>query len=186
MDRKQLEELGLEKDVINKIMDIHSADVKKHESDMASVKGERDAEKKRAEQLQQSVDGLKPLSETNEAIKKELETLKAAQKEAEEKAKAEAADKTLTDGIRAVFGDKKFINEYTENAVIAQIKAEYGKPENAPKGVAKIFEELTKDKDGIFASSNPALPPKMGGLDLNPVTDDKLRAVMGLPAESKK
>jgi hypothetical protein len=186
MTREQLKELGLEKDVIDKIMDLNGADINNAKKEVDTIKAERDAEKKRAEQLQQSVESLKPLADGNEAVKKELETLKAAQKEAEERTKAEAADKTLTDGIKAVFGDRKFINEYTEDAVIAQIKAEYGKPERAPKGIAKIFEELTKDKDGIFASSNPALPPRMGGLDGNPVNGDKLRAVMGLPAEIKK
>jgi hypothetical protein len=167
-------------------MDLHGADIEKHKADVASITGERDAEKTRADNLAKSVESLRPLAESNDAVKKELETLKAAQKDAEDKAKADAADKALTDNIRAVFGDKKFINEYTQNAVIAQIKAEYAKPENTAKGVSKIFEELTKDKDGIFASANPSLPPKSGGITGNPIADDKMRAAMGLkPAESK-
>ncbi|MDR2090740.1 MAG: hypothetical protein LBP62_03705 [Clostridiales bacterium] len=34
MTREQLKELGLEKDVIDKIMDIHGADVKKHKTNV--------------------------------------------------------------------------------------------------------------------------------------------------------
>ena len=180
MTREQLKELGLAKEVIDKIMDVNGADITAAKKELEVLKAERDGEKTRAEALQAKIDELMPLAQDGEAVRKELDGLKALQKETEERSKADAADRTLTDSIKAVFGDRKFINEYTEKAVVSQIKAEYGKPENTAKGIAKIFEELTKDRSGIFASSNPVLPPRMGGVSDNNIAGDRLRAVMGL------
>ena len=87
----------------------------------------------------------------------------AADKEAAQKAQA---DKELTDKVIAAFGDRKFVNAYTRDAMVAEVKAEMGKAENTGKGIREIFEGLTKDKDGIFANPNPADMPGMKDVNL--------------------
>ncbi len=42
MDRKFLEELGLTKEVVDKVLDVHSADIGKHKTQIEGLTGERD------------------------------------------------------------------------------------------------------------------------------------------------
>lgn len=100
----------------------------------------------------------------------------------EQKAKAEREDKELTDAITAVFGDKKFTSDYVRNGIIADMKSEIAKPENKGKGYGELFDALTKDKEGIFASANPA-GGKMSGMSggsQEELTDDEIKAIMGI------
>ena len=93
----------------------------------------------------------------------------------------------MTTLIKSAFPqDKKFVNEYTEQAMISQIKAELGKPENKGKGIGDIFAALTKDKAGIFANPNePGNMSGFGGADITEVDDAKMRAIMGLPPKQE-
>ena len=88
----------------------------------------------------------------------------------------------MTDAITAVFGDKKFTSDYVKKGIIADMKEEIAKPENKGKGYSEIFEALTKDKNGIFANPNPPADiPGMGNVNVDTISDDAARAVMGLP-----
>ena len=64
----------------------------------------------------------------------------------EAKAKAKAEDDALTKNIISVFGDKKFVNDYTKNAIIGDIKTALKDSNNAGKSAKDLFEELTKDR----------------------------------------
>lgn len=100
----------------------------------------------------------------------------------EQKEKAEREDKELTDAITAVFGDKKFTSDYVRNGIITDMKTEIAKPENKGKGYGELFDALTKDKEGIFASTNPA-GGKMSGMSgggQEELTDDEIKAIMGI------
>ncbi|MDR3263883.1 MAG: phage scaffolding protein [Clostridiales bacterium] len=121
MHRDELKALGLEKDVIDKIMELNGVDINAAKK---AIETERDKEKNRADGLQQKINDIEPLAKDNEAVKKELNDLKGEQKKAAEQAKADGADKALTDSIKAVFGDKKFVNDYTRDAVIAAAATE--------------------------------------------------------------
>ena len=97
----------------------------------------------------------KEVSKDDTDLKKELEALK--QEIADSKAKKEAEDKdnALTKDIIKVFGDKEFINDYTKNAIINEIKSVYNSEDNV-KSLDAIFNEITKDKDDIFTNPNQA------------------------------
>jgi DNA repair exonuclease SbcCD ATPase subunit len=81
--------------------------------------------------------------------------------EAEQKAKAE--DDILTKNINEVFGDKKFVNDFTKNAIVDEIKTALKDSANMGKSAKDLFEEITKGKDGIFANPNPKID--MPGVD---------------------
>lgn len=122
-----------------------------------------------------------PSSDEVNNLKKEIQDMKEAESKriAEEKAMQE--DKTLTENIISVFGDKKFTSEYAKNGLIADIKNELSKPENKGKGINDVFELLTKDKEGIFESENKiAEIPGFGTQNPNVTEDDLIDKVMGL------
>lgn len=91
----------------------------------------------------------------------EIESLKTKiadyeQKEADRIAnqKAKEEDDILTNNINAVFGDKKFVNDFTKNAIMNEIKTALKDNANLGKSAKDLFEEITNGKDGIFANPN--------------------------------
>ena len=132
--------------------------------------------------LNSEVEKLKNSNASAEDWKNKFEDLQKTIKANEEAEKKKQADLELTTAIEAVFGDKKFTSEYVRAGIIADMKKEIEKPENKGMGYDKIFDTLTKDKEGIFANPNP--PGNMGGMgpvDTGTIDDDKIRSVMGLP-----
>ena len=192
MKRTDLEALGLEKDVVDKVMELHGADIEEFKADNKALRetiAKRDDTIKENEKtITKLGDDLKAAgegdAETIKNLQKQVEDYKEAEKQRKDAEAKAAADKTLTDNIIEAFGDKKFVNEYTKNSLIAQIKDELGKDENQGKGIKDIFETITKDSTDIFA--NPQHEdiklPGVGGQG-NGGSDDalaKAKAIMGL------
>ena len=95
-----------------------------------------------------------PSSEEMENLKQKITDFEAKETARIEQEKATKAEQTLNNNILAVFGDRKFSSEYAKNGLLSDIKAEMKKEENQGKGIKDIFEELTKDKTGIFENPN--------------------------------
>ena len=128
---------------------------------------------------------LSSKAETNTKVQEELDNLKKSIAENEAKAKAKAEDEILTKNITSVFGDKKFVNEYTKNAIISDIKTALKDGNNAGKSAKDLFEELTKDKDGIFSNPNPGVStPPTGDVNTGLAKENHDRELLGL--EPKK
>lgn len=95
-------------------------------------------------------------------LKKELDALKQQIADKEKKEQEIAKDNALTKDINDVFGDKQFINEYTKNAIMNEIKAVYNSDDNV-KSLNDIFTDITKDKNDIFTNPNQVQDmPSMG------------------------
>ena len=118
---------------------------------------------------QQLEDNKTTISELKAQIEKspksdELESLKSKiaeyeQKEADRDArqKAEEEDNILTNNINSVLGDKKFVNDFTKNAIINEVKIALKNKANMGKSAKDLFEEITNGKEGIFANPNKIL-----------------------------
>lgn len=118
-----------------------------------------------------------PKSEELENLKNTIADMEAKEQQriADEKAKKD--DEILTNNIIEAFGDKKFINDYTKNAIINDIKAGLKDANNGGKSAKDLFEEYTKDKSDIFA--NPNQIPDMAGMgDSDDTTNKKDIPVM--------
>lgn len=94
----------------------------------------------------------------------ELESLKSKiadyeQKEADRiaKQKAKEEDDILTKNIVEVIGDKKFVNDYTKNSIINEVKTALKDNANLGKSAKDLFEQITNGKDGIFANPNQVI-----------------------------
>ena len=112
------------------------------------------------ENYKTTIDDLK--SQIEKAPKSdEMESLKSKiadyeQKEADRIANEEAKkqDDILTNNINQVFGDKKFVNDFTKNAIMNEIKTALKDSANMGKSAKDLFEEITNGKDGIFENPN--------------------------------
>lgn len=95
-----------------------------------------------------------PKSDEVENLKNEIADFK--QKESERLAKEEADknDKLLTNNIIEAIGDKKFVNDYTKNSIVNEIKTALKDSVNVGKSAKDLFTEITEGKDGIFVNPN--------------------------------
>ena len=95
-----------------------------------------------------------PKTDEMESLKNKIAEYeqKEADRTASEKAKQE--DDILTKNITDAFGDKKFVNDFTKNAIMNEIKNALKDNANIGKSAKDLFEEITNGKDGIFANPN--------------------------------
>ena len=146
--------IKLSKEEIKAILAEHGKSVKT-ETEKVENKYKEDIEKYKT-----TIDDLKgqiekaPSSEEMENLKQKITDFEAKETARIEQEKATKAEQTLNNNILAVFGDRKFSSEYAKNGLLSDIKAEMKKEENQGKGIKDIFEELTKDKTGIFENPN--------------------------------
>lgn len=166
MKREFLEGLGLEKDIIDKVMSEHGKGISDIKTEIDGLKSQITEKDGKIANYVTTVADLETKASGNKEIQDELDKLKTKIAEDETKKSAAEQDKILTTNIEAVFGDKKFINDYTKNAIVTDIKTGLKDPVNAGKSANDIFESLTKDKNGIFV--NPNTPPNMPKPNPNP------------------
>ncbi len=126
-----------------------------------------------------------PSSDDVTKLQNEITAMKEAETKRIAEEKASQEDKILTDNIISVFGDKKFTSDYVKNGLIADIKTELTKAENKGKGISEIFENLTKDKDGIF--KNPNKPPDMPSMgEDGKISDDGADGFVSIIQENQR
>ena len=176
--REFLKGLDLDKETIDTIMAEHGkliTEAKKKTQDLEN----------KIKDYESKIGELSSKAEDNTKVQEELDNLKKSIAENEAKAKAKAEDEILTKNITSVFGDKKFVNEYTKNAIISDIKTALKDSNNAGKSAKDLFEELTKDKDGIFNNPNPGVStPPTGDVNTGLAKENHDRELLGL--EPKK
>lgn len=151
----------LSKEEIKTILTEHGKSVTK-ETDKV-----RDEIVKENENLKTTIDDLKtqieksPKSDEMENLKNKIAEFE--QKEIERKTHEEEIIKenTLLENISSVIGDKKFVNEFTKNAIINEIKSALKDESNLGKSTQELFESITKDKNDVFVNPNTVvdMPP---------------------------
>lgn len=187
MKRTDLEALGLEKVVVDKVIELHGADIEEKKAEIEKLNG---VIKEKEDTITKLGDDLKAGEGDAETIKKlqqQVDDYKEAEKQRKEDEQKAAADKVLTDNILEAFGDKQFVNDFTKNSIMNQIKADLQKEENKGKGVKDIFESITKDAENIF--KNPQheelnIPGTNGGKQPSSEEDARIREIMGLSAKN--
>ena len=172
--REFLKGLELDKETIDTIMAEHGkliTEAKEKTQDLEN----------KVKDYESKIEELSSKAETNTKGQEELDNLKKSIAENEAKAKAKAEDDALTKNITSAFGDKKFVNEYTKNAIISDIKTALKDSNNAGKSVKDLFEELTKDKEGIFDNPNKGVStPPTGDVNTGLAKENHDRELLGL------
>lgn len=148
--REFLKGLELEKEVIEKIMAEYGKNVQ-------DLKEKNNDLKEQNKTYEDKIEELSSKTNNAEKIQEELDNLKKSIAEENAKKEQEEKDRVLTKNIEEAFGDKKFINEYTKNAILNEVKAQLNEKENIGKSAKEVFESLIKDKTDIFESDNKQL-----------------------------
>ena len=95
-----------------------------------------------------------PKTDEMESLKSKIAEYEQNEADRTAKQKAKEEDDILTNNINQVFGDKKFVNDFTKNAIMNEIKMALKDNANLGKSAKDLFEEITNGKDGIFANPN--------------------------------
>ena len=172
--REFLKGLELDKETIDTIMAEHGKLI-------TEAKEKTQELESKVKDYESKISDLSSKAETNTKVQEELDNLKKSIAENEAKAKAKAEDDALTKNITIAFGDKKFVNEYTKNAIISDIKTALKDSNNAGKSAKDLFEELTKDKEGIFDNPNKGVStPPTGDVNTGLAKENHDRELLGL------
>lgn len=161
--REFLKGLELDKEVIDKIMAEYGKGIQSMKDEIEELKNKETSYLENEKAYKEKIGELSNISNDSQKIQEELETLKQqiAEKEATEKAQKE--DEMLTRNIIDAFGDKQFINDYTKNAIINDIKVALKDANNSGKSAKDLFEEITNNKSDIFVNPNQLQDmPSMG------------------------
>lgn len=152
--REFLKSLDLEKEVIDKIMAEHGKAITENKDKLQTLEQEKNELETKVKNYETKITDLNSKVDNSSKIQKELDDLKKSIEEENNKKAAEQKDSIMTQNILNSIGDKQFINDYTKNAIISEVKAAISDEKNAGKSTKDLFDEITKDKEGIFANPN--------------------------------
>lgn len=167
--REFLKSLELEKDVIDKIMVEHGKLITENKDKVQALENEKSELETKVKTYETKITELNSKVDDNSKVQKELDDLKKSIEEENNKRDAEKKDNVMTQNILSAIGDKKFINDYTKNAIVSEVKTAMSDEKNAGKSTKDLFDEITKDKEGIFA--NPNKPSDMPSTNQNLYND---------------
>ena len=171
MKRADLEALNLEKEAIDKIMDMNGADIEAKKAEINTLKTQLKESKESISELNEKLKDVDSKDETIGNLKKQIDDMVQAEKDREENERKKKADDELTERIVSAFPEGvEFTSDYAKNGVIADIKSAL--KEDATLGVKEIFESLTKDKEGIFKNKQHE-KLKIPGTSSNTGEDDE-------------
>ena len=166
----------LENEQIDKVMALYGKAIAKKDSEIETLKSSKQELENKVTTYETKINEFNESAKDNADWKTKYEELQTSIKEQEAKKKAEEDDKILTNNIVEAFGDKVFVNEYTKNAIIGDIKNALKDVNNSGKSAKDLFEEITKDKSDIFA--NPNQMQDMEGMGDSEQTNVKETPVM--------
>ncbi len=183
MKREFLEGLSLEKEVIDQIMAENGKDIEAEKAKAAAIETDRDKYK---EQLDTATAELEKFSDVKpEELQATIEKLQQDLKAKDEEYAAKEADRVFRDAVRDAITAAGGKNE---RAVMALLDLDALKgSKNQKDDIKSALEEVKKDNDYLFKSSEPIDNPSPTGPTGGGGAGDSssaLRAAMGLPEEN--
>lgn len=124
MNRKFLEEIGIEKDTIDKILDENSKDIGREKAKIDQLKGDLTKAQEQLAQRDKDLEEIKKSSADAEGVKKQLEELQGKYTTETEAYKAQIADRDYSDAINHAIAEAgvKFSSKSAEKAYISELK----------------------------------------------------------------
>ncbi len=183
MQRKFLEDLGLEKEIVDKILDENGSDLEKAKS---KLEAERDNYKS---QLETAQNALKEFEGVDvKELQGKIETLNSDLQKKETEYQNKIADmefNSVLDGAIAKSGAR---NSKAVKGLLLDDLDTLKNSKNQAEDITKALEKIKSENDFMFTSEEPFKNPvgdtgSGGGFESR--DEDAMRAVMGLPAENK-
>ena len=136
------------------VMSLYGKAMTKKDKEIETLNNSKKELENKVNTYENKINEFNETAKENADWKIKYEELQTSINEQEAKLKAKEEDDILTNNINAVFGDKKFVNDFTKNAIMNEIKTALKDNANLGKSAKDLFEEMTNGKDGIFANPN--------------------------------
>ena len=151
---KYLEDLGVEKEVAEKIFAERSKEIEADKAKREKLETELKESKKSLESLTTEIDTLKTSGKNAEEIQAKLDALIAEREAEKTKAEADRIMKEKQDNINnrfnAVLGEKKFSHDAIREAYLKKFGDALENTDYQGKSDTEIFHDLTKDDATAF------------------------------------
>ena len=170
-------------DQIKALLDINSADIGKAKKGSDDLSAQLKTAQDDLAAAKTTIGELEKSKGDTTALQAEIDKYKTAEEKRANDEKTAAARAEISGRFDKALGDRKFAHEYIRNGVLSDFEKALADEKNKGKGDAEIFDALTKDKDGIFASQNRMDAANMGGMGggKSEVDSAQAREIMGLP-----
>lgn len=161
MQRKFLENLGLEKEAVDRILDENSADIGKAKADYDALKQERDTLAAQVTERDGQLEGLKKSVGDNEALMRQIADLQAENLAARQQYESDMKELKLSTAIKLALGDTAQDAELVAGLFDKSklILSEDGKV----TGLEEQLKALKKEKAFLFKEEKPQQPQIKGG-----------------------
>ena len=136
------------------VMSLYGKAITKKDKEIETLKSDKKDLEDKVSTYETKINEFNESAKENAEWRNKYEELQTSIKEQEAKQKAEDEDKILTENINKLFEGKKFTSDYAKDGLLNDIKKGLTIPENKGKGIQDLFDELTKDKTGIFSNPN--------------------------------
>lgn len=161
MKRKFLEDLGLEKEVIDKIMAENGADIEAAKADYESLKQELEGQKQQITERDKQLEVLKKSSGDNEALTQQIAALQEENKAAREKYEADMKELKLSTAIKLAVGDAAHDADLV-TGLFDKSKLILSDDGNVA-GLEEQLKAIKKEKAFLFKEEKPAQVQIKGG-----------------------
>lgn len=180
MKAEFLKGLGLEQDVVDKIMAENGKDVAAEQAKTTKAEGERDNYK---DQLATATEYLEKFKDVDPAaMQSEIENLNKQLKDKDEEYAAKEADRIFSDTVKEAI---KSAGGRNEKAVMAMLDMDALKAsKNQSEDIKKALEAVKESDAYLFGSDEPfmnAVGATGGSADVGGDNLSAIRAAMGLP-----
>ncbi|EAF4051492.1 scaffolding protein [Listeria monocytogenes] len=156
MQREYLKGLGLEDEVINKVMAENGKDITAAKQQLSEVEAERDGLKSQLTQRDKDIDDLKKDSGTSEELKKQIEDLQQKNTDLESNYQSEIDETKKNSAIELALASAKAKNPKAVRALLDNDKLELTK--EGLKGLDEQLEALQESDAYLFAQESEAVP----------------------------
>ncbi len=168
MKRKFLEDLELDKDVIDKIMAENGRDIEAAKGDLTEITTERDNLKKDIAARDEQIETLKKSAGSNEDLKKQIESLQAENKATK-----------LNGAIEKALTNAKALNITAAKALLKDLDKAELSDDGTVKGLDEQIKALQKDESTkfLFAAPEESKKATIKGMTPTDGGDDKPKGV---------
>lgn len=149
MKRKFLEDLGLEKDIVDQIMQENGNDINKAKSDYEDVKAQLETANNTIKERDKQIEKLKEVD--GEKLKEEITKLQKLNKEAEKKYLDDLKELKLNNAIKLAIHDKVF-NEDMAAGLFDKSKLILN-DDGSVIGIDEQYENIKKDNAFLFKTN---------------------------------
>lgn len=149
MKRKFLEDLGLEKDIVDQIMQENGNDINKAKSDYENIKAQLETANNTIKERDKQIEKLKEVD--GEKLKEEITKLQKLNKEAEKKYLDDLKELKLNNAIKLAIHDKVF-NEDMAAGLFDKSKLILN-DDGSVIGIDEQYENIKKDNAFLFKTN---------------------------------